>query len=164
MYHNTKLADKMLTELSEFLRYSLRFDPFVFVSLKNEIEIIEKYLLIEKIRFGDNLDYRFEISPGTYELKVLCFMLQPLVENAIKHGMRSSTHALTIIISSQITEGWLNLEIKNTGKLDKEQISEGTGLSNIKERLINAYPNNHSFDISENNGWIKVIIKIRCKS
>ncbi|MBN1821735.1 MAG: histidine kinase, partial [Prolixibacteraceae bacterium] len=90
MYHDIKLADKMLTELTEFLRYTLRDNEKVFVPLKKEIEIIEKYLLIEKIRFNEKLKYQFEVSSFAREIKVLCFLLQPIVENAIKFGMKTS--------------------------------------------------------------------------
>ena len=160
MYHNTDLADKMLTEFSEFLRYTLRYNQSVFVPLKKEIEILEKYLLIEKIRFGEQLNYKFEISEKTEDIEVLCFMLQPLVENAIKHGMGSSHDISYIIVSSDLINSWLNLEVKNTGKFKSNGYKSGTGLINIKERLENAYPSAHSFQILNEDDWVRIIIKI----
>ncbi|MFC2096580.1 sensor histidine kinase, partial [Bacteroidota bacterium] len=100
MYHNTKLADKVLTQLSEFLRYSLVDDEMIFVPIKREIEIMEKYLSIEKIRFGKKLDYQIEVTKEVLNDKVLCFLLQPIVENAIKHGFKTSLKELKLVISA----------------------------------------------------------------
>ena len=163
MYHNTKLADKMLNELSEFLRYTLKDNEKVFTSLEKVIEMIEKYLLIEKIRFNEKLNYKFKISPETKGTDILCFMLQPLIENAIKHGMKSSPDGLQIIIRTTMLEDWLNIEIMNTGIWGTAENIEGMGLKNIKSRLQNAYPNKHIFKITKETGWIHVLIKINTK-
>ncbi len=161
MYHNTRLADKMLTELSEFLRYTLRYNQLVFVPLKQEIEIIEKYLGIEKIRFGKKLSYNFSIEPKTRDMEVLCFLLQPLVENAIKHGMKSNPQGVEVAIRSEMNSDWLTIEIMNTGKLNLETLKLGTGIKNVKERLGNAYPDNQRFNILQKDNWVHTIIKIR---
>jgi len=161
MYHNTRLADKMLTELSEFLRYTLRYNQLVFVPLKQEIEIIEKYLGIEKIRFGKKLKYNFSIDPKTIDMEVLCFLLQPLVENAIKHGMKSNPRGVEVVVRSEMNSDWLTIEIMNTGKLNLETIKLGTGIKNVKERLENAYPDNQRFNIMQKDNWVHTIIKIR---
>jgi sensor histidine kinase YesM len=161
MYHNTKLADKMLTELSEFLRYTLRYNKQIYVPLKNEIDIIEKYFDIEKIRFGDKLHFTFRIDPEALDIKVLCFILQPLVENAIKHGMKSNPEGVTVFVQAEVISGWLTLTIMNTGKLESENIKMGTGIKNVRERLENAYRGNHKFGINQVNDWVHAIIKIK---
>lgn len=161
MYHNTKLADKMLTELSEFLRYTLRYNEMVFVPLEDEFEIIEKYLTIQKIRFGDKLRYSFSINPETRKQEVLCFLLQPLAENAVKYGITSSPGGVDIRLSSDIKGDWLILEIVNTGNFEPEENRFGAGLSNVRERLVNAYPDKHEFKIIQVEDKVYAIIKIR---
>jgi len=161
MYHNTRLADKMLTELSEFLRYTLRYNKLLYVPFKNEIEIIEKYLDIEKIRFGDKLSFTFRIDPETRDIKVLCFILQPLVENAIKHGMKSNPEGVKIFIRAEMDSAWFKITIMNTGKFDGDNIKMGTGIKNVRERLENAYPGRQEFNISQEGDWVNAIIKIK---
>jgi len=164
MYHNTKLADKMLTELSEFLRYTLRYNKQIYVPLKNEIDIIEKYFDIEKIRFGDKLKFTFRISPETMEIKVLCFILQPLVENAIKHGMKSNPEGVRVITEAEIISGWMRITVMNTGKLDNDNIKMGTGIKNVRDRMENAYPGSHKFEIIQINNWVHAIVKIKVRT
>ena len=160
MHHKARLADKMLTELSDFLRYTLRYNQLLYVPLRKEVEIIEKYLLIEKLRFGEQLNFRFEIEPETMDLKVLCFLLQPLIENAIKYGTKTSSDKPMIVLHTSRVDKELIIEVRNTGKLDIRKLESGTGISNVKERLKNAYQNRHSFKIYEKDGWVHVIIKI----
>ena len=160
MHHKAELADKMLTELSEFLRYTLSYNQLLYVPLRKEIEIIEKYFLIEKLRFGEQLNFRMEIEPETMDLKVLCFLLQPLIENAIKYGEKTTSDKPMIIFRTSKVNRELCLEVRNTGKLDTQKVESGTGISNVKERLRNAYQNKHSFEIYEEAGWVIVIIKI----
>jgi sensor histidine kinase YesM len=161
MYHNTKLADKMLTELSEFLRYTLRYNQLVFVPLEDEIEIIEKYLTIQKIRFGEKLKYSFSIASDTKKIQILCFLLQPLVENAIFHGMKESRNGVQIWITMKSEHNNLKLEIINTGKYDPDKYRVGTGLDNVRQRLENAYPDHHGFEIIQVEDRVHVTIKIK---
>lgn len=160
MHHNAKLADQMLTELSDFMRYTLRYNQLVYVPLREEIETIEKYLLIEKLRFGEQLNFKFEIEQEALDYKVLCFLLQPLVENAIKYGTNTTSDKPMIVLHASEVKNKLRIEIRNTGTLDLNKIDSGTGITNVKERLKNAYQNGHSFKIYEENGWVLVVIKI----
>jgi len=164
MNHDTKVADKMLTQLSDFLRYSMIADDGIFVHLKREIEIIEKYISIEKIRFTKNLYYQIEVSNNVLDKEILCFLLQPLVENAIKHGFKTTPQELYIVISAYQEKSWLYIIIKNTGKWIDDVAKSGKGINNVKERLENAYPDNYDFIINENEGWVTVTIKIRLKN
>ncbi|MFC2086154.1 sensor histidine kinase [Bacteroidota bacterium] len=160
MYHDTKLADKMLTQLSEFLRYSLVDDENIFVPLKNEIEIIEKYLSIEKIRFNEKLNYQIEVSKNALQEEILCFLLQPLVENAIKHGFKTSSRKLDLTISALKNNSILHIDVKNSGKWVQNKNNSGRGIENVKERLENAYLNDFTFNIEETDGWVIVSINI----
>ena len=116
--------------------------------------------MIEKLRFGEQLNFRMEIESETMDLKVLCFLLQPLIENAIKYGEKTTSDKPMIIFRTSKVNRELCLEVRNTGKLDTQKVESGTGISNVKERLRNAYQNKHSFEIYEEAGWVIVIIKI----
>ena len=161
MYQDLKKADLMLTELSEFLRYTLKFNTDIYVSLEDEFEIIEKYLFVEKIRFDDRLDYSIQLPTGLRKEKILCFLTQPFVENAIKHGMKSSPYnKIEIVIEASVEGPNLVIIITNTGKWKENEGDNTTGIRNVKERLDNAYPGNYFLDISEERGLVKVEIKV----
>jgi len=161
MYQDLKKADLMLTELSEFLRYTLKFNTDIYVSLEDEFEIIEKYLFVEKIRFDDRLDYSIQLPSGLRKEKILCFLTQPFVENAIKHGMKSSPYSkVEIVIKASVDGPNLVITVTNTGKWKENGGDDTTGIKNVKERLDNAYPGNYSLNISDNRGMVNVEIKV----
>jgi two-component system LytT family sensor kinase len=161
MYQDLKKADLMLTELSEFLRYTLKFSTDIYVSLEDEFEIIEKYLFVEKIRFDDRLDYSIQLPTGLRKEKILCFLTQPFVENAIKHGMKSSPYnKIEIVIEASVDGPNLVIIVTNTGKWKEIEGDDTTGIRNVNERLDNAYPGNYSLNISDDRGHVKVEIKI----
>lgn len=156
MYENRNLADKMITELSEFLRYTLSHVNKTYVPFKEELEAIKKYFSIEKIRFEEKLEYDIKCSSEAENYKVLSFLIQPLIENAIKHGIKTSSIPLKILIDAKVENAKLCIEISNTGKWLNH--TEGTGISNMKDRLSNAYNNRFSFEIIKELD--KVIIKL----
>lgn len=161
MYQDLKKADLMLTELSEFLRYTLKFNTEIYVSLEDEFEIIEKYLFVEKIRFDDRLDYSIQLPSGLRKENILCFLTQPLVENAIKHGMKSSPYSkIEIVIEASVDGPNLIITVTNTGKWKENEGDDTTGIKNVKERLDNAYPGNYSLNFSNDSGIVKVEIKV----
>lgn len=165
MYKDVEKADSMLTEFSEFLRYTLQHNSKTYVPVKIEMEIIEKYLYIEKIRFDEHLEYNINISEEAKNKDILCFLIQPLVENAIKHGMkRSKPDKLKININSFMKDSWLIINIDNTGKWEYSEFAYGTGIKNIKNRLNNAYPSKHEFNIRKENDWIKVKLQINLEN
>jgi two-component system, LytTR family, sensor kinase len=162
-----KNAKAMITELSEFLRYSLLMRNHTRVTLQNELEAIRHYLSIEKKRFEDKLDVTFEIDPQAQEYPVLSFLLHPFVENAIKYGMKTSLMPLRIRIQVSATYDQLQVVISNTGswlniatEIERKQNGTGTGLENVRARLDNAYPNNYRLETQENNGWVQVLLTI----
>ena len=161
MYQDLKKADLMLTELSEFLRYTLKFNTDIYVSLEDEFEIIEKYLFVEKIRFDNRLDYSIQLPSDLKKEKILCFLTQPFVENAIKHGMKNSPYnKIEIVIKASVDEYNLIIIVTNTGKWKENEEDNTTGIRNVKERLDNAYPGNYTLNISDDTGHVKVEIKV----
>jgi LytS/YehU family sensor histidine kinase len=160
-------AEKMLDELSEFLRYSLIHNKVAAVSLKEEIEAVNNYLLIEKIRFEDKLDVAIEIAPAAEEFRVPVFLVHPLVENAIKHGMRTSALPLKIRLKAAAPDGSLDLEVANTGRWSDESDARlpgpggtGTGLDNVLRRLEQVYRGRYRFDVGEQDGWVRARMRI----
>jgi two-component system, LytTR family, sensor kinase len=157
-------AKSMITELSEFLRYSLISKNYKNVPLKEELKAIEHYFKIEKKRFEEKLQVVFNVEQKAEEFPVLSFLIHPLVENAVKFGMKTSKLPLQINLNSKMENESLIIEVHNSGKwVNPEMESKngtGTGLKNIRERLENAFPERHSFEIIKNDNKVSVIIKI----
>jgi len=162
IYENQRMGDKMLTELSEFLRYTLSHVNKTYVPFKEELEAIQRYLTIEKIRFEEKLEYDIHCSPEAGNYEVLSFLIQPLIENAIKHGIKTSEIPLKIRINGKVVNNTLLIGISNTGQWVHNK-NEGTGIANLRERLENAYQNRHSFQTFENDGWVIVQLEIEHK-
>lgn len=161
-------AREMITELSEFLRYSLDSQDYSNVPLKHEIEAIQHYFAIQKKRYEDKLEVIYDIDPEAGEFPVLSFLIHPLVENAVKYGMHTSPMPLTVLLKAKIMDGALVIEIRNTGRWIEPAIQgerayggTGTGLENVRRRLENAFPDRHAFEVVEKEGHVHVILEIR---
>jgi two-component sensor histidine kinase len=155
-------AKQMITQLSEFLRYSLLGESEKKIRLRDEIEAVRNYLAIEKIRFEEKLDVKFEIAPGAEDFKVPCFLLNPLVENAIKHGFETSAKPLKLKISANVSEDKLILEVLNSGKLQNNPNGNGTkiGLKNVRERLEKLFGENGKFELRQDGDFVTARIEI----
>jgi len=166
-----KNAKGMITELSEFLRYSLVTRDHTEVTLANELEAIRHYLSIEKKRFEDKLEVTFEVDQRSEECPILSFLIHPFVENAIKYGMKTSPMPLRIHIHTSSTNGQLRIVVSNTGswleartELERKSNGTGTGLENVRARLENAYPERYRLDTKESDGWVQAIVEIQTLS
>lgn len=164
IYENQRHADLMLTELSDFLRYTLQFNTAAFIPLEEEISIIKRYLNIEKTRFEERLAYKLEISDSTKEILVPSFITQPFVENSIKHGMKSSPEQLFISIRSYILDNNLCIDISNSGQMEPSSTEGGQGIKNVRDRLDNAYKDSYKLAIFEKAGHVMVKLKINLKA
>lgn len=161
---DSRRAKQMVTEFSEFLRYSLLNDNSGMVTLRDEIEAVKNYLAIEKIRFEEKLQVEFDVESEAETFKLPSFLVHPLVENAVKHGLTSSATPLEIKIVARMQHGNLVVEVANTGRMQpKSDNGSGTkiGLSNVRERLDKVYPAMSSFTLREADGWIRARIEIR---
>lgn len=161
---NQRKAEEMVSKLSEFYRYSLTIKNNTEVPLIEEIEAVEHFFEIEKIRFGDKVEYEIKIDSLAEEYPVPCFTIHPVVENAIKYGMKTSELPLIIKINAFVKNNNLIICVANSGKWLKQTSNNdqgtNTGLTNIKSRLEYSYPNNHKIDIREEDGFVKVVIEI----
>lgn len=156
---NPEQAGLMITELSEFLRTTFSYDDKIFIAIKDEIYIIEKYLNIEKIRFEERINFSIICNKEIENNKLLCFLTQPLVENAIKHGLNNNLDGINIRIIYSRIDGYLSIEILNEGFLRMNN-TKGTGIKNVQDRLYNAYFGDYSFSIKQQDKQVKVQILI----
>ncbi len=133
-------ARAMVIELGSFFRKSLALSTSTYITLGEELALCEHYLAIEKIRFDERLDINISIEPESMQAKVPPMFLQPLVENAIKHGICDLSEGGTITIMSAVHETWLYVTISNpTTDQATAAVGTGTGLKNLKGRLQNLY-------------------------
>jgi len=155
-------ARQMITQLSEFLRHSLTGVEDKEISLREELEAARNYLAIEKIRFEDNLEIEYEVEKRAEEFLVPCFLLNPLIENAVKHGLQASPIPLKIKISARLEGESLMLEVANTGRLNNLQNSNGTkiGLKNVRQRLEKLYGEKGNFELRQDGEFVVARIDI----
>jgi two-component system LytT family sensor kinase len=146
-----KTANHMVTRLSAFLRYSLDRDPMQKVRLSTELETLNLYLSIEKLRFEERLKLKITVDPEASEALVPSMILQPLIENAIKYAIAVSEEGGTIDISASVSDGKLCLRVADDGPgnpaLDETRPGgkNGVGLANTKERLYVLYGDRQDF-------------------
>jgi two-component sensor histidine kinase len=136
MHRDVEQADAMLAKLSGLLRKALDGSDQQEVTLSEELDFLGQYLDIEKTRFGDRLHVEFEIAEETKAALIPNLILQPIVENAIRHGVEPRTRPGRIVLRSFTQENRLILEVEDNGPgLPKNSSREGIGLSNTKARL-----------------------------
>lgn len=147
VYEDPRAADKMIADLAELLRISLRTPGTQEVPLCEELEILEKYLDLLRARFGDHLRVEIDVDPNAAKNLVPCLLLQPLVENVLRHGDRQGV--LTVLIRARCRDGWLDLQIADNGRgpgVANAVTRRGVGLSSSGERLKLLYGDRARFD------------------
>lgn len=151
MYRDVNAADAMVNGLSRLLRKALDRSDQNEVTVREEADFLKEYLDIERIRFGDDLDVRFEIDPDVEQLLVPSFVLQPLVENSIKHGITPSGNRGRISVSAVRSNGRLRLSVADNGPGipgGDDALGAGLGLANLSDRLENMYGQHASLDLA----------------
>jgi two-component system, LytTR family, sensor kinase len=154
MHMDVKAADRMITQLADLLRYALESTDAHEVPLRQELSFLERYLEIEKTRFGRRLSVRLEIAPETLDALVPNLLLQPLVENAIRHGIEKRSKAGRIELQSRCKEGRLHLEVRDNGPGLPAAPPErkGIGLANTRARLQQLYGKGQSLELRNAEG------------
>jgi sensor histidine kinase YesM len=166
LINENKIANAMVTKLSEFLRYSLEKDPMKKVTLESEIHALSLYLDIEKVRFEDRLTVKFEIGRGCHHALVPSMILQPLAENAIKHAIAVQEQGGTITVTVERFGNDLLIELADDGpgadiKEGNLYRENGVGLVNTRERLQALYQTDYSLVVSPNQPCgVKINIRI----
>jgi two-component system LytT family sensor kinase len=143
------MAQKMLGQLSNLLRLTLDQDGEQLVSLKTELDFLDHYLQIERTRFGERLTVRLQVDPEALDAEVPTMILQPLVENAIRHGVNEQRGPAVITVSARRINGSLRLEVQDNGKGLSEDGNgrAGIGLSNTHARLHQLYGQDHRLEL-----------------
>lgn len=138
--NRNKDAEAMTDKLSSFLRTSLNADPAELVPLDEELALTEEYLAIESVRFGERLGIRVDCEGEACHALVPSFLVQPLVENAVKHGVARSSAPIEIAIDARLTGGTLRITVSNCLTRDETEggpaaEGAGVGLDNVRHRL-----------------------------
>ena len=155
-------ANAMLLRLSDLLRVTLDSAGARVVPLKQELDFLRRYLEIEQIRFQDRLTVQMEIEPETLDAQVPNLILQPLVENAIRHGIAARLASGRIVVASRRNNGHLVLEVRDDGPgLAEGAFAEGVGLTNTRARLHQHYGEAHRFELGNaDEGGLRVALTL----
>ena len=151
----------MLVDFIQYLRASLSKIREQRATLGQEMEMIQAYLNIFKVRMGDRLQYQIDMPEYLKSNIFPPMLIQPLVENAIKHGLEPKIDGGKIFISGKVNDGRLRLAVVDTGDGFKGEKNNGMGLSNIRERLQSLYGNSGRLIIEENQpAGVKATIEV----
>lgn len=154
-------AREMVIQLSDFLRGTIRKDSKDLISLQDELAYLRLYLEIEKVRFGHRLEVEFNIVEESQNLLVPQLLIQPLLENAIKHGLYGVMDTVKILFESSVESGYLKVKIENP--FDPKHAAptgEGFGLSSVERRLFLLYGRKDLLGTEKINKTFRVILKI----
>ena len=165
MLTDVRAADRMMTSLSDLLRMSLERNGTQATTLSREIEFLDVYLEIEKARFEDRLQVVFDIDPECLDALVPHLLLQPLVENSVRHGVSRRSSRGEILIAARHQESKLDLQIRDNGpgfrRLPPKASHGGLGLRLTRERLLALYGEEQDFEIQNvSTGGAEVHLRI----
>ncbi|MGD0930251.1 MAG: histidine kinase [Candidatus Korobacteraceae bacterium] len=163
---NAPAATRMLAQIGEFLRTILDRDAILETPLSQEIAFTEQYLAIEQTRLGGRLLIDLTVSPETLDAVVPSMLLQPLVENAVRHGVAPLVEGGTIRIQSRLHDGQLQISIQNSATSQTrsetgDRTAHGIGLTNTEERLKTLYGTDYRFELQyQSAGGCQVIVEL----
>jgi LytS/YehU family sensor histidine kinase len=141
-------ARRMIVALGDFLRLTLEDEAVTMRSLNEELEFIGLYISIERMRLGERMQVEYEIDPVTCNAKIPYLILQPLVENAIRHGVGRIARPARICLRSERQNGCLHLAVENDGPRMAEDPKPGVGITNTRERLRLHYGESFEFSFA----------------
>lgn len=166
MMKRDEASDAVLL-LSDLMRYTLNYENRNEVTVEEEMQTVEKYLKLEKIRFGNKLNYAFDIQPDTLDVKIPLIMVQTLAENAIKHAIGQSASGGSVVIKSFLENNSLVIEVINSGQLTESPPSvsttkkSGIGIENTRRRLAMLYGEKAFFNLTNwGNLEVKAMMQI----
>ncbi len=165
---NKQEAKSMVTELAEFLRFSLLSKEQTLIPLNKEIEALKHYYYIEKKRFDNKLEMQFDIEPEASDYPMLSFILHPLVENVITYGLQSGSKSLRIFISASLQNEALQLEVSSNSVwipapmlANPDYVEIDPELKHIEERLRHAYNGKARFEVVQEDEHLRFTIQIK---
>ncbi|MYM32477.1 sensor histidine kinase [Duganella sp. CY15W] len=161
IYEDQNAAAQMIDQLASVMRYALQSGHHDTVPLAAEIEAVQAYLAIEKIRFEERMRVSVDIGMGLERVRIPPMALQTLVENAVKYGVETSPTGSDIRIRAQrLDNGAVHIEIANLGAIVPFANSTKVGLVNTRKRLALALGANAQLDLSENSGWVRATLTL----
>lgn len=144
---NPQRAQQAVGELADVLRSAILAEHQQQISFERELEVVQHYLAIEKIRFEERLQVQYDIDPAIYPQPMPPMLLQTLVENAIKHGISKKTSGGNIRIRAGYEHGHCFIRVENSGQITTENLQNGFGITGTIKRLSLLYGNEASFSI-----------------
>jgi sensor histidine kinase YesM len=153
-------TEKMTTKLADFYKYNTNRNASFHSTLRDELQMVDTYLEIEKIRFGEKLIIKYQINESMLDFVIPSALLQPLVENAIKYGYNTSTKRIYIIIEIKSTDTDLIINIYDSGEPFKEDVNTGFGLQSVMRKLEIMYGDSQNLALlNEPEKHLSIIIK-----
>lgn len=154
VHEDAEKADRMITRLGDLLRLTMESSGTQEVALEQELDLLRAYLAIQRVRFSDRLRVHYQIAPDTLEARVPNFLLQPVVENAIRHGLSQRKRNGRIEIEARREGSWLSIEVRDNGSGlgGGDPTREGLGLRNTRARLRQLYGHDQSFVLEPAQG------------
>jgi two-component system, LytTR family, sensor kinase len=152
-----------IATLGEFLRKIIEHPDHQEVSLGEEVELLETYLNLHKLRFDDRLEISLQVPPDLYACKVPTLILQPLVENAVKHGIEKRAHGGSISVAASRADGWLTIRVYNDGPHLSEQqgrLGSGVGIANLGARLRNLYGDRFELSLRDRESGVEALLSV----
>lgn len=163
IHREPRAADRMLIRLAELLRMTLDNTSSQEIALRTEVSLLERYLDIERIRFGDRLTFTMDVPPDLQDACVPTLLLQPIVENALRHGLGPVSRPGIVEVSARRRDHTLCLEVRDNGcglPKDRPQ-SDGIGLSNTRARLQHLHGDRHRLIIEDRpDGGVRVVVEL----
>ena len=153
-------TETLALSLAKYYRYTTNRNEAAWISINEDVEALTAYLEVEKIRMGEKLSYSFEISEDAGNNKIPKFLVQPLVENAVKYGYDSETNLAKITIKAiRIGENRIKLIVCDSGNPFGDSMEIGTGLRNVKYLLKRFYPDRHTISfINEPEKCVEIVL------
>jgi len=152
-------AVQMISGLSDLLRYTLDHAGEQHVALEDELAVLRRYLEIQYVRFPDRMTFDIDLAPEARRAAIPALLLQPLAENAVRHGIARSAAPGVVEVRAFRSEGRLRIEVFNSGSLDTPSQS-GIGLRNTRERLQHLYGEEGVFDLTTSGDGVVASVSI----
>jgi two-component system, LytTR family, sensor histidine kinase AlgZ len=154
-------ARRMSQLLADFFRRTVRVGGERSVPLREEIDLATEYLEIEKIRFGRRLEFRIDAAGEVLEWRIPPLLLQPLVENAVRHGVASMIDGGAVTVTASVDHGGLRISVENPADPDREPArGEGVGMANVRGRLEAMYGDAAEMRVTESDGTFRVDLRV----
>jgi LytS/YehU family sensor histidine kinase len=160
VYSDPVAADIMIGQLGDLLRHALRTSDRPEIPLAEEVDVLRAYLAIVEARFGDRIECTLSIAPDAERLAVPAFLLQPLVENAVRHGSASTENRGRVDVSATVAGDTLRLVVENDLPEEPPAPGAGTGLPTTSHRLRLLYGDAHRFVAGHEAGRFRVTVEI----